>query len=246
MTEATTDDAAHFLMRQIERAKALRLTRASGLEHAAKRILLRQWQAARLAATHKDLLDHPSFAAAAQFFLSDLYGINDTSRRDADVERIYPVMVRMLPERALRSIGGALELDALTEQLDEQLLDVLEQQLDVRDQITERAYAEAYRRCDNYALRKHQIALITEVGQHLSEMVNKPLVYKTLRAMRVPARLAGFGELQDFLERGFSAFLKIDDPQQFLSLIERRETQILDRIYAGHARPFDPAARDRA
>jgi hypothetical protein len=239
MTEAATDDAAQFLAAQIERAKSFRLARASGPEHNARRVLLRQWQAARLAATHKDLVEHPEYSPAAQFFLSDLYGIKDTAKRDAAVERIYPMMVRMLPDRALHSIGVALELDALTEQLDEQLLDVLEQQLGVRDQITEKAYVEAYRRCDNYALRKHQIDLITESGRHLSEMVNKPLVYTALRTMRVPARLAGFGDLQDFLERGFGAFLQIHDPQAFLDLIERRETQILDRIYAGHPRPFD-------
>jgi len=241
MTEAATNDVAQFLARQIERAKALRLEGASSSERAAKRALLRQWQAARLAATHQDLLEDPGYRPAAEFFLSDLYGMKDTSKRDADVEHIYPIMVRMLPDHALHSIGVALELDALTEQLDEQLLHVLEPQLRADGQITESAYAQAYRRCNNYALRKHQIALITEVGQHLSEMVNKPLVYKTLRAMRLPARLAGFGELQDFLERGFGAFLKLHDPQEFLSLIERRETQILDRIYAGDPRPFDLA-----
>ena len=240
MTEAATEVAAQFLARQIERAKGFRLAQARSPEHSARRVLLRRWQAARLAATHKDLVEHPEYGPATQFFLSDLYGIKDTAKRDAAVERIYPVMVRMLPDHALHSIGVALELDALTEQLDERLLDVLDQEMGVREQITEKAYVEAYRRCDNYVLRKHQIDLITESGKHLSEMVNKPLVYKALRAMRVPARLAGFGELQNFLERGFSAFLKIHDPQAFLDLIERRETQILDRIYAGHPRPFDP------
>jgi hypothetical protein len=240
MTEGASGDAAQFLARQIERAKTLRKTRASDPAHKARRARLRQWQAARLAATHKDLLGNPRYRSAAQFFLSDLYGIEDTSKRDADVERIYPVMVRMLPERALHSIGIALELDALTEELDEQLLTAIRSK-----EMTEAAYVEAYRRCDNYALRKHQIALITEIGQHLCEMVNKPLLYKALRAMRVPARLAGFGELQDFLERGFAAFLQIDDPQEFLSLIEQRETQILDRIYAGHSSPFEVAGRER-
>ena len=239
MSEAQTEDAPQFLARQIERAKGFRLAQARSPEHSARRVLLRQWQAARLAATHKDLVEHPEYGPAAKFFLSDLYGVKDTAKRDAAVERIYPVMVRMLPDHALHSIGMAIELDALTEQLDEQLLDVLDRQLGARDQITEKAYVEAYRRCDNYALRKHQIDLIIENGKHLSEMVNKPLVYTALRTMRVPARLAGFGELQDFLERGFSAFLEIQDPQAFLDLIEHRETQILDRIYTGHPRPFD-------
>ena len=108
MTEAATDDAARFLAAQIERAKGFRLARANSPEHNARRVLLRQWQAARLAATHKDLVEHPEYGPAAQFFLSDLYGIKDTAKRDAAVERIYPVMVRMLPDRALHSIGVAL------------------------------------------------------------------------------------------------------------------------------------------
>ena len=57
--------------------------------------------------------------------------------------------------------------------------------------------------------------------------------------MRRPARLAGFGELQDFLERGFRAFRHMEDASEFLDTIERRETQILDRIYARHPHPFD-------
>src|SRR5512141_2619150 len=94
MTESATDDAAQFLAGQIERAKGFRLARARSPEHNARRVLLRQWQGARLAVTHKDLVEHPEYGPAAQFFLSDLYGIKDTTKRDAAVERIYPVMVR--------------------------------------------------------------------------------------------------------------------------------------------------------
>ena len=204
-----------------------------------KRLLLRQWQAARLARTHKDLLEDRRYRPAAEFFLSDLYGTKDTGQRDAAVERIYPVMVKMLPEAALHGVGVALELDALSEELDAQMLDVLFEDLRVQDAITEHAYADAYRRCDNYALRKHQIELVSEVGKDLALVVAKPLIYRLLRSMRVPARVAGFGELQDFLERGFHAFQQLEQPEAFLETIEQREVQILDRIYASHPRPFD-------
>jgi len=235
----TTSDIAEFLLEQIGRAKALRLVHTASPDRAEKRLLLREWQASRLAHTHADLLDHPKYGPAAAFFLSDLYGTKDTMRRDAALERIYPIMSRMLSETALHTVGLAVELDALTEELDAELLDVLVQRLGPRDQITESAYADAYRRCDNYALRKHQIDLIRQVGDDLARLVDKPLLYAALRGMRTPARLAGVGDLQEFLERGFTAFRHMEDPHPFLDAVERRETQILERIYARHPRPFD-------
>jgi hypothetical protein len=40
--------------------------------------------------------------------------------------------------------------------------------------------------------------------------VKVPLVSITLGAMRLPARLAGLGHLQQFLERGLSTIRKLD------------------------------------
>jgi hypothetical protein len=227
------------LRQQIDRAKALRTVHRSDPQGGAKRRLLREWQQERLSRTYRDLLDSPRYGPAAMFFLSDLYGLQDTSARDAAVERLYPTMVKLLPEAGLRSIGFALELDALSEELDAQMLDALADKLPLRGRILEADYCEAYRRSDNCALRRHQIELFRCVGDTLARAVEKPLIYSLLRGMRRPARLAGFGELQDFLERGFRAFRHMQDPSEFLDTIERRETRILDHIYARHPHPFD-------
>jgi hypothetical protein len=56
--------------------------------------------------------------------------------------------------------------------------------------------------------------------------------------MRTPAKLAGFGELHNYLERGFEAFRQTEDIQTFLDTIERRELKILERIHARHPQPF--------
>jgi len=234
----TKDQISAFLREQIERAKALRGAHVDDAQRRAKRQTLRAWQQQRLSRTYRDLLDSDRYRPAAEFFLSDLYGINDTSERDAAVERLYPTMVKLLPEAGLHGIGLALELDALSEELDGQLLDQLER-AGWREPIAEVAYCEAYRRCDNYTLRKHQIELFHHIGEKLAQLVEKPLVYQLLRAMRKPARLAGFGDLQDFLERGFRAYRHMGNATEFLDTIDRRETQILDRIYGKHPRPFD-------
>jgi hypothetical protein len=231
-------DIADFLRGQMNRARELRLMHEASAERAARRLWLREWQAARLARTYADLLADPNDRPAAEFFLSDLYGVKDTSGRDAGLERVFPLMAKVLPDPALHGIGLAVELDALSEELDGQLLDALAK-AGVRDALTGEAYAEAYRRCDNLALRKHQIALVREVGEDLARLVRKSMVYAMLRGMRAPAKTAGCGELQDFLERGFRAFRQMKDPKRFLDTIQGRETRILDRIYAGTPRPFD-------
>ncbi|MGA8005336.1 MAG: hypothetical protein WCA17_04500 [Burkholderiales bacterium] len=232
-------DIADFLREQIERVKSLRHEHEASPERAAQRLWLRRWQAARLSRTYDDLLHDEEYRPAAEFFLSDLYGLKDTSGRDAGLERVLPVMSKVLPDAALHGVGLAVELDALSEELDAQLLDVLVNELGVGDELSEDAYAQAYRRCDKHAQRKHQIELIREVGEDLAQLVRKPMLYAMLRSMRGPAKAAGCGELQDFLERGFRAFRQMKDSKHFLDTIQTRETQILDRIYGGAPRPFE-------
>ena len=233
------NEIAQFLREQLDRARALRLAHEASPERAAQRLRLRRWQAARLARTYQDLLNDANTRPAAEFFLSDLYGLKDTAGRDAGLERVFPLMSKALPDAALHGIGLAVELDALSEELDAQLLDVLARELGVRDELSEEAYADAYRRCDNYARRQHQIGLIREVGEDLAQLVRKSMVYAMLRSMRGPAKAAGCGELQDFLERGFRAFRKMKDPKHFLDTIQGREMRILDRIYSATPRPFE-------
>jgi hypothetical protein len=238
-TPAGKEALGAFLRQQIDRANALRGAHRSDPHAGWKRQLLREWQQDRLSHTYRDLLDSPRYGPAAEFFLSDLYGLTDTSARDAAVERLYPMMLKLLPEPGLQGIGLALELDALSEELDAQLLEALDGRLAPDAQISEADYCEAYRRCDNYALRRHQIDLFRGVGDMLAQIADKPLIYSLLRGMRRPARLAGFGELQDFLERGFRAFHHMEGAGEFLDTIQQREMLVLERIYARHPRPFD-------
>jgi hypothetical protein len=235
-------DISEFLLGQMNRVKSLRQAHEASAERTAQRLWLRRWQAARLARSYADLLNDANTRPAAEFFLSDLYGLKDTSERDAGLERVFPVMSKVLPDAALHGIGLAVELDALSEELDAQLLDVLARGPGAREELSETGYADAYRRCDNYQRRKHQIELIRQTGEDLARLVRKPMMYAMLRGMRGPAKAAGCGALQDFLERGFRAFKQMKQPQRFLDTIEQRETQILDRIYGGTPRPFELAA----
>ena len=61
---------------------------------------------------------------------------------------------------------------------------------------------------------------------------------EALRMMRLPARLSGFAEMHDFLERGFSAFEGLGNADEFLATVESRESSLLEKIFSGDRRPF--------
>lgn len=200
-----------------------------------RRRQLTRWQSERLARTHRDLLRHPRSGGAIEFFLTYLYAPRDFTRRDEDLERIAPILVKVLPAASLRTIAMALEMNVVTQEVDATLLSRLE----AAERLTEERYLEAYRASDDYPRRLRQIELIGLVGGALDRVVATPGAYAALRLAGPPARLAGLAELQQLLENGFRAFRKIGGARDFLDTIVEREKEILNRIYEDHPRPFD-------
>lgn len=199
---------------------------------------LRDFQSRRLATTHADLLAHPRYRPAAEFFLTDVYAPRDFSQRDADMQRFYEGVSRVLPERAVSILADVVALANLTNQLDERLARALVTELGVTDTITPEQYAAGYRLCDNYEDRRRQIKLIGDIGRGIDRLIHIPFVSVALRLAHAPAVLAGWGDLQHFLERGFGAFKHMKGAAEFLDTIDRREMAILDRIFAAHPEPF--------
>ena len=226
-----------LLLYQLKRLEQIRLEQGDhGLTPAMR--LLKRWQSERLARTHAELLAKPRYRLAGDYFLSDIYGDKDFSRRDHDLERAYPIIVRTMPTGVLHTVAMAVELNALSWELDTELLRVLQEEFGFTDSLDEETYASAYRECDNYDRRCHQIELIQILGHDLSKAVRNPFIYAALLLARGPAYLAGFGALHDFIESGFRAFRHMGDPSEFLETITGRERQILDRIYGAHPQPF--------
>lgn len=194
-------------------------------------VMLRAWQAQRLARTYDDLLSQPRYRLACLFFLEDIYAPRDFSQRDHVMEQMYEFMRRIIPQGMLRPLTLTIKLHLLTLELDQRLLDVLIHQLEVTDTITEEIYAEAYRRCDNYDERVRQIDLIYDIGKRLEQLVRSPLTTAMLNITKGPARTAGWTELVDFLEHGYTAFKHMNGGDYFLTTIRQREMDILNRIY---------------
>ncbi len=192
---------------------------------------LKHWQAARLARTHADLLAEPRYRDAARFFLDDLYGAKDFSQRDAELTRVIPTLTRLLPDAALSTLADAVELDALSERLDEALACALRP--DSAAQITDQDYARAYRNSATRPEREHQLDLVLVVGRSLDRLVKHPLIGRLLAAMGGPARMAGLTAMHEFLVGGFEAFRRIGGASEFLRRIDARERLILRLLFDG-------------
>jgi hypothetical protein len=227
--------AASDLVRQLERARVLHAARAASPDLAARLDQLAAWQSRRLNATYADLARQPRYAPAIEFFRSDLYGPGDYSRRDADLARIVPVMTRVLPLGLIATIARAMELSVLSIELDRRMIE----RLGADDTaISVAAYCDAFRALANREERLRQIKLIVEAGRALDRYVAKPMLRSALAAMRAPARAAGFGALQTFLERGAAAFRRMHGADEFLAAVEARELALVDAIFAGDRAPF--------
>ena len=214
----------------------LKELRGHGRAPPARLAELKAWQSARLKATYADVAVQPRYRAATAFFLDDLYGPKDFSARDQAMLRIVPVMTRMLPTSAVETASLAIELEALSEDLDHRTAAAL-----VPGPIDAARYGDAYRRGSTRQERGHQIDLIIAVGERLDALVKKRMVGRTLRLMRAPANLAGLHDLQEFLEHGFEAFRQMRGAGEFLALVRSRETDILSRLFSGRPLVFSPA-----
>jgi hypothetical protein len=70
-----------------------------------------------------------------------------------------------------------------------------------------------------------------EVGRSLDALTGNPVLRHSLRLMRAPARAAGLGTLQTFLEAGFDTFRGMRGADEFLRSIGTRERQLAHDLF---------------
>lgn len=215
---------------------AERAARAADPALAERVAAVKAFQHGRFAHTYADLLSDGRYAQAATFFLEDLYGPSDFSERDTQFVRIVPALVRLFPREIVGTVADLAALHALSERLDSAMARVLESAA-----VDGQRYAEAWRAVGEPAARDKQIALMLAVGAALDKYTRNPLLRHSLRLMRSPAKTAGLGALQHFLETGFDTFRAMRGAEEFLRTIAERERGLAALLFAGGRVP-DPAA----
>jgi len=197
---------------------------------------LQSWQEQRLNHSHAALLAVPSNRAAIGFLLDEVYGGNDLLPVAQDIRRAVKKAASLLPDRVMATSASVLEAAILTQELDEALADTLHDSLD--GPLSEQLYIDAFRALGRQREREHQLELIADVGHHVDRYVRGRMLQTTFRMVRRPVHAAGFGNLYDFLQRGFAAMRELDSAGRLLNQLTETEAQILARLFAGHPQPF--------
>jgi hypothetical protein len=215
------------IISRLTNVRALRRERDADPNLGAKVQAVKQFQHARFVRDYTDLLTSSRYRAAAMFFLDELYGPADFSARDAEFERVVPMMARVLPHEVVRTIADLMELHSLTEELDQRMAAALNSA-----EIDEASYRGAWLQIGRRLDRERQVALLLESGRALDRHTRSKVVLTTLRVMRRPAQAAGYGRLQAFLEAGMSAFARMAGAQDFLRVIEHNEARTIDDLFS--------------
>ncbi|MCG2582052.1 MAG: hypothetical protein KA296_14360 [Marinobacter sp.] len=197
-----------------------------------------EWQAERLKRTHQDLYQHPGYHSGLEFLLTDLYAPANMTRRDDNIDRVFPKMVKWLPNSLLDTFAGLMELNLVTQQLDLELTEQLAQQRVLGDAMTNEQYCAAFRASRNLAQRRRQIELVAEVGQQLDHYVRNRTLGWLLSMTRGPAEMADLSDLHSFLHRGYTAFRKMEDVDALIERLVSREQRVLDNVLNEHPNPF--------
>ncbi len=219
--------SAAAILDHLKVVNAERQRRAADPALNAKVVAVKAFQQRRFSRTYADLLASARYGSASRFFLDELYGPSDFTRRDAQFARTVPALVRLFPEQIVDTVSALAELHASSEVLDTAMGAELQS-----EQIGGIDYIRAWQRVGRRPERERQIALTLDAAASLDALTRKPLLRNTLRLMRAPARAAGLAELQRFLETGFDTFRAMDGADDFIALVASRERALAALLFA--------------
>lgn len=202
-----------------------------------KRALI-EHQSERLRATYADWARQERYRLVTDFFFNGIYTTRDKSQRDAQFKSLYTYFQGKMGLDVIRALGGLVDLNELTDRLDERVLDALLPHCS-GGRFTNRQYEQAYRDAEHHEDRVRQIQLIVDSVTYFHQLAHWRTIGLMLKVVRLTARLKGADELGQFIEDGFQAFRSLDDARGFVQVIKDREHERLERIW----REYHPSVK---
>lgn len=229
-------ESSEIIRDAVTRVSALRAHQALDPSRAVAIRTVKALQSRRFAGSYADLLEGGTYAAAARFFLDELYSDRDFSARDAQFARIAGALQTFFPQQVVATAVALAELHVLTEELDDAMAEAWMQMGEDIGSDAAR-YVAAWRRVGRRAQREQQLREVQVIGHDLARLTRLPGLRLMLRMMRKPASAAGLGSLQQFLETGFDTFSDMAQRRQgaemFLSIVQARESALIERLFEG-------------
>ncbi len=197
---------------------------------------IKHFQARRFAGTYFDLLHSEHYKPATLFFLEELYSEKDYSERDSQFARIAAALERIFPQQVVQTAVSLAQLHHLTEELD---LAMAQSWMTNSDTPEVARYVRAWRAVGRHSDRCAQLGAVVNIGHELERLTKARGLHTTLKMMRGPAKIAGLGSLQRFLESGFDTFAAMgrggNGTGHFLATILARESRLIDLLFEANA-----------
>lgn len=222
------DPAANRIREAMQSVSLLRQSRMANPTLHTACLEIKRFQAQRFKATYADLLASRRYQGAAHFFLNELYGDKDYAQRDQQFARIANTIARLFPAAVVETAAALAEVHALTEQLDDRMAQ--QWQLTSASSMAAR-YIQCWRAVGDMPARSRQLQVVLHLGQELDHLTHMLGLRSLLRMMRAPAAAAGLSALQNFLESGFDAFADMKGANEFLTLVEDRESAWMASLF---------------
>lgn len=225
-------DAARLIREAVTQVRALRDAERAHPPLGAAVVRIKQLQAQRFSGTYADLLRGGTYAAAARFFLDELYSDRDYSDRDAQFARIAGAIERLFPADVAQTAVSLARLHALTEQLDSAMAGAWLASSASSGEAAK--YVACWREVDRRSDRLQQLSAVIDLGREMIRLTRTPGLRLMLKMMRGPAAAAGLPALQRFLETGFDTFAalaKTKAAEEFLDVVQARESAWLALLF---------------
>jgi len=200
--------------------------------------VLREFQVERLKTTYEDLLDDPETHGVMAFFLDEIYAPKDFAQRDHDAEHLYTQFENLLPSEPLKLLEDVIQVNKQSQALDQLLVDTLGERLQPDAPLKESDYIAGFRECDNAEDRLAQLELTVSAMRDVILGSRLLTVGIGLRMIKIPAYRAGYGDLYEFLQRGYAACKPVRNVNRIVDTINKREKKIIKNIFSGAEEPF--------
>lgn len=224
-------NTAQKIRQSVAEVELLRQESLTRPEIGAAVLAVKRLQARRFAGTYADLLAAGPYAAAARFFLEELYSDRDYAERDAQFARIAGAVEKLFPRDVAETAAALAQLHALTESLDHDMARTGW----VTGVDDAAGYLQAWRAVGRRADRERQLARVVAIGDEMARLTRLPGLRLMLKMMRGPAAAAGLSSLQRFLEAGFDTFAAMakgrGGAERFLATIREREQALLASLF---------------
>ncbi len=191
---------------------------------------LQNYQLDRIKSTYHDFSNSPQFKELTSFFFEQIYGPQDFGFRNDSIKTLFAKSHFILRQDIVRAVEGVIELNDLSDELDELLAQQLLGQSE-KSEINPENYADAYKKCNNYEQRCYQIDLMVDATERIFKLSHVWLIGASLSALHSFSELLGLDQIMNFLYDGYQAFHKVDDISLFIEAVSQRETDLNERLF---------------